>query len=451
MNHMKLGLLYAMFLPLLVAANCFGQATCPSIRTSIEPEKFDSTASIFQSARDLKSASEDYLGKVKPDTLRKTISTFVASCEILGREIDNDSVSMDMSPESIIKQKNKKDSDIVSASASCLHGILYALDHEKKEVQKDASCSALIAVIDKDLDNINNLKLINDKSVVLVNKGVDPDKPIKNFTPEQLKAIEQRGDLTSIASEKPYYSILELGLSLMPEYDEDGDNKGFKESNFFGVLRLSNRMKFYNSDNWASYQGLEIAFYSAPVACTDKNTTTEGATTEGEEAVDSNCGDPGLSIENIKFKDISNTVNASIYASLLYTNESIMGNWEVGPSVRSGVLNREKKGADGDSVARFQNYGLEMRLNDFGAGKTGSQYLNGVPKFVFNYSEGSNEDFAGTGIKTDRKLASFSYRLFDNQPVFVGLIVDGGKGPDTIALNLSYGIKASSLFGLFTD
>lgn len=447
MNHVKLGFSSAVIIPFLFAVNCFGQAiACPSTRVNIEPSEFDSDASVLQVAKILKSASEDYLGKVKADT---NISTFVASCKILEREIDNSSVTIDMSEDEFLKQKNKRNIGITDASESCLHGMLYALDYEKKELPKDANCSDLIAAIDKDIANISELKAINDKSVGLINKGVDPDKPIKNFTPEQLQAIAERGDFSSIASEKPYYSILELGISFMPEYDEDGDNNGFKESNFFGVLRLNNRMqempKFL--DGWVSYQGLEVAFYSAPVACTDKNTSEDEETAED---ADSDCGNPELSVDNIKFKDISNTVNASVYASLLY-NRPAMGNWEAGFSARSGVLNREKKGADGDSVARFHNYGIEMRLNDFGAGKPGSQYLNGAPKFIFNYSEGSNEDFAGTGIKTNRKLASFNYRLFDNQPVFVGLIVDGGKGPDTIALNLSYGIKASSLFGLFTD
>ncbi len=78
-------------------------------------------------------------------------------------------------------------------------------------------------------------------------------------------------------------------------------------------------------------------------------------------------------------------------------------------------------------------------------------YKNGLPKFILSVGTGKNEDFAGTAKKTERQLASFNYRLFDNQPVFLGLIVDGGKGPDTIALNLSYGLKASSIFGLFSD
>lgn len=448
MNHIKLGLSSAVILQLLFSVNCLGEEKkCPPIRANIETGKPDSDASVLQVAKKLNGASKDYPDKVDVN-LKENIKKFVASCEILAREIDNNSVTIDLSKDDVLKKMSKRNMDLTSASESCLHGMLYALEYEKNELPKEANCSELINVINEDVVRINELKSINDKSIALIKKDIDPDKPIKNFTPEQLKALQERDDFSSIASEKPYYSILELGVSFMPEYDENGDNKGFKEANFFGVLRLNNRMEMYKFNNWVSYQGLEVAFYSAPVACTDKTTSESEETTEDAE---SDCGNPDLSVDNIKFRDISNTVNASVYVSLLYTNESVLGNWEFGPSARSGVLNREKKGADGDSVARFHNYGVEMRLNDFGAGKAGSQYLNGVPKFIFNYSEGSNEDFAGTGIKTKRKLASFNYRLFDNQPVFVGLIVDGGRGPDTIALNLSYGIKASSLFGLFTD
>lgn len=445
MNESRLGLWLSGILLFIIAASCFGaDEPCSLTRDNISPDEFDTDLSVVQVATHIKSASEDYLTKVGSKPFKDDVGKFISACDILSFEVSNMSASFAFSNEDFINQKNKKNKAITDASQSCLHGILYALNHEKKIVEADKKCSAGIAVIENDIASINKLKSINDKSIELVKKEVDPDEPIKNFTSEQLKVIEDNEDFSSIASEKPYYSMLEVGVSLMPEYDKDGNNKGFKESNFFGVLRLNNRMKdVFSFDNWVSYQGLEVAFYSAPIACVEDSTSDDSSAGD--------CKKPNQSVSDLKFRDISNTVNASVYLSVLYADPSTFGDWEFGPIVRSGVLNREKKGDDGDSVARFYNYGIELRLNDFSSLESGSKYQNGLPKFILNLAMGSNEDFAGTGIKTERQLASFNYRLFDNQPVFIGLIVDGGKGPDTIALNLSYGLKASNLFGLFTD
>ncbi len=450
MNNSGWGFWMLGTLQFIIATACLGaDESCPLIREKISPNEFDKNSSVMQVAKYIKSASEDYLVKVENKPFKDDINKFISACDILGVEIKNVSISLDSSNEDFIKQKNNKNKDITAASQSCLHGFLYALNHEKKEAEKDKNCASVVGVIENDVANINNLKTINDTNIELVKKEVDPDAPIKNFTSAQLKAIEEKEDFSSIASEKPYYGLLEVGVSLMPEYDEAGNNKGFKESNFFGVLRLNNRVEEgFIHDNVVFYQGLEVAFYSAPIACVKDPSSGDPAS---DDPSSGDCTKPNLNVSDLKFRDISNTVNASVYLSFLYTDPPKIGGWEIGPVLRGGVLNREKKGADGDSVAKFYNFGLEMRLNDFATFESDSKYHNGLPKFILNLSMGRNEDFAGTGIKTDRQLASFNYRLFDNQPVFVGLIVDGGKGPDTIALNLSYGLKASSLFGLFTN
>ncbi len=322
-----------------------------------------------------------------------------------------------------------------------------------KKFEVDATCTkekmdGTTKAIENDVSFLKKLESMNNENIVALGKEIDPDAPVKNFTSAQLKEIEESGNFSDVASTKPYYSVLEAGISFMPEYDSEGKNQGFKENNFFAVLRLNNRMAvdFASDNGLAFYQALDVAFYSAPIACNESD-SDDGSAEDPED----HCEGPDTDVTKLKFRDISNTVNASVYGSLMYRNESIFGNWEIGNSIRYGALNRDKRGPDGDSVAKFYNYGFEMRLNDFLNGNGNVKYLSGMPKFMINYSEGKNEDFAGAGVKTKRKIASFNYRIFDNQPVFIGLIVDGGKGPDTIALNLSYGLKASSIFGLFAD
>ena len=101
-----------------------------------------------------------------------------------------------------------------------------------------------------------------------------------------------------------------------------------------------------------------------------------------------------------------------MYFHLLW---NISGDFEIGPSVRYGILNRDKKGKDGDSVASYCNYGLEARIVDFTHSKDVA-YKNGIPKFPFNYAEGYNEDFAGSGVETKRKLRDLTIEFLTINP-----------------------------------
>lgn len=439
-------------------------ASCLLAREKISFDEADAKSTVVKEAERVKEASLNYAKKIEKlsSEHKEKLTKLASTCDVLTNELGNSKVDFVPSEAEYVKQKIEKYKALTSASQYCLHGLKYALEYEGKAVENKPECKSFLNdAIKQDLANVVDLMVINDKNVKAVNEETDPDTPIKNFTSEQLKAFMEKDDFAAVASTKTYYSLMELGLSFMPEYDSEGNNKGFKESNFFGVLRLSNRAEdlFGGDTNWVYYQGLEVAFYSAPIACVDESasgvnsssgtTSSAGANSSaGEKPSTVDCTKKVDSINGLKFADISNTVNASIFLSALYNNPEKWGRWELGPYFRYGVLNREKKGSDGDSVAKYYHGGIELRLNDF---LTDSSYRNGLPKFIFNYAEGSTDDYAGTGLKIDRKLASFNYRLFDNQPVFIGLIVDGGKGPDTIALNLSYGLKASSIFGLFAD
>lgn len=430
-----------------------GAAACPFQRVSFQTEILADEANVVKVAEYIKAIGKDYIGKIQDSEFKSKASKYVASCERLTDSSKEASVSITLTDEAFSKQKRDKSMALAKASRDCLDSITYTLGQERGVVQENAKCSMMPDVIDKEIASLERVSAINDRSIELLKKEVDPEKPIKNFTPEQLAEIEAKHDFSSVASESTHYGLMELGVSFMPEYDADGNNKGFKETNFFGILRLNNRFQEISFDgvgNLALYQELDVAFYSAPVACTDKKVTDAESSAAADADAKKSCVG-NTPIENIKFKDISNTVNASIVGSALYKNPEIFGSWEVGVFGRKGILNREKKGGDGDSVAQFYNWGIEVRLNDPWAIEAGSKYHNGIPRYIFNWGKGTNEDFAGTGKKAKRKLASFNYRIFENQPVFLGLIVDDGKGPDTIALNLSYGLKASSVFGLFAN
>lgn len=453
MSYLKSCVWFMVLVPVFYSTGSFGdgEGICPLQRDTFQTETLADDANVFRVAEYLKKEYASYVNKLKANSSEETYSADMKFCEKLTGALAEATVSISSTDEEIAKRKREVSMSLANVSRGCLAVIKASLGEESV---RNGQCPKMTDVINKETASLEKISAINDRAIELLKKEVDPEKPIKNFTPEQLAAIEAKGDFSSVASESTHYGVMELGVSFMPEYDTDGNNKGFKEANLFGILRLSNRFKEKDNSvsHWVHYQELDVAFYSAPVACTDKEGTSgeTGDSTEGNSDPQKNCvGNP--SIENIKFRDISNTVNASVVWSALYKDPDMLGSWEAGLFGRTGILNREKKGTDGDSVAKFYSCGVELRLNDSWATEAGSKYHNGLPRFILNWGTGKNEDFAGTGKTTRRELASFNYRIFENQPVFLGLIVDGGNGPDTIALNLSYGLKSSSVFGLFAN
>lgn len=503
MNDSKMVCVGLLIQSLAILANAQAPAPTPTPtqddcflkRSTFEKSNLSDDLKLDEVTKEISEASERYVNALGANSpVKADIVKYVNACEMLKAERKDLNIPVTSAKDEFIKKQYQKHKKLTDTSELCLSGILYALEHEKtvvKESKSDQKCTKdkldeSIVAVDKDISFMKKLNKMNDENVSALSKEIDPDAPVKNFTSAQLKEIEESGNFSDVASTKPYYSVLEAGISFMPEYDAEGKNQGFKESNLFAILRLNNRkeIEFPRHDSLVFYQELDVAFYSAPIACleSDSGAASSAGSGAGSGAASSagsgtgsgtassagsgagtgtasssasqtsdNCIGKDTDVTKLKFRDVSNTVNASVYGSIMYRNSSMLGDWEIGNSIRYGVLNRDAKGPDGDSVATFYNYGFELRLNDFLGQKRNAAYLNGMPKFMINYSEGKNEDFAGAGVKTKRKIASFNYRIFDNQPVFIGLIVDGGKGPDTIALNISYGLKASSIFGLFAD
>jgi|GEM_PF-3980480 len=410
----------------------------------------------------------------------------LGQCATLKKDLADNTISMALPKGEFEKRVIDRKLALSKLAGLCLGGLEFALTEEKRsianlpvtkdvnkagvsppfnEMELASDCESDIKQIDADTAQVVVLSKLNNEAQLKLVRDIDPDAPIGNFTNEQLKVISSEGEgLSDVASASPYFAYLEVGVSLMPKYNEQGENEGFSESNLFAVLKLDNRWDlagtWLSKESWwylseitgesAFYQGIDVSFYSAPTgSCPPAESEAAPDPADNQPATKPKPKEScpgGKPIDGLKFSDVSNTVNASLYLHLLW---NISGDFEIGPSVRYGILNRDKKGKDGDSVASYRNYGLEARIVDFTHSKDVA-YKNGIPKFSFNYAEGYNEDFAGSGVETKRKTARFNYRIFDNQPVFMGLLVDGGEGPDTIAVTLSYGLKASSIFGFFS-
>lgn len=316
--------------------------------------------------------------------------------------------------------------------------------------QESAGCEEKQKYLRYDIENLTNLVDSTPKAIELINTGVNPEEPVKNFSNEQIKKLIDSGNLSGVASEEPYYSVLLLGATIMPKYNKDGNNEGFQETSFFGMLKLENRWPW--SRYVVNHMGIDAAFYSAPVRkCEAQSENPNPAPAPDPvpapvEQKETTCDEKEKDISTLKFNDISNTLNASLYFNILF---NMPGKWELGPSLRYGVVSREKIAGNGDSISGYYLIGVELALNDF-LDNPKVKYLSGLPRFSFNLAAGENEDFAGLGIRSTRYVTSVNYRVYENQPIFVSLLLNDGEGPDTVALNLSYGLVASEILGVFS-
>ncbi|HMW47074.1 MAG TPA: hypothetical protein PKC70_02165 [Cellvibrionaceae bacterium] len=380
------------------------------------------------------------------------------SCANLAAELSN--TTLELGSE-INSTKNKKLTALNTFADTCSQELAYLLAQEKASLGPD-DCK--IEVVNSDIDKLNSAQVQLKAEQGLLSQSVDPDQPVKNFSKEQLQSLLNGDKFADIATEKPYYGVLEIGASLMPKYNKEGNNEGFQDANYYAALKLNNRWALKDTKtpylnwfkpSWVAYQEMNVLFYSAPIAC-EKN--SEPATNDSPDdpalkSIEESQGscNKATDIGALKFKDVSHTVNASANFSFLYANKDNIGDWEIGFNARVGLLNREKLSPDLDSVSTYSSGGVEFRLNDFlGKNIAGKTYRNGLPRFVFNYSIMENRDFAGTNTTASRKVSQLSYRIYEDQPVYFGLVADVGQGPDTMAITLTYGIKPNNLFGLFS-
>lgn len=265
--------------------------------------------------------------------------------------------------------------------------------------------------------------------------------------------FKEKEELADVFTTDEWYPVFFVGMKLSPEYDENGNNKGFTESNVFGRFVVDTRWEYeslFGAETFlwwfksrpVVHPGVTVDFYSAPIENCENYT---------EDDLKSACLDRRSSQKDlangVKFNDISQTLNASLYTWVhLYRSPS--NQIEVGPGVRVGMQSRDKLKDDGDSINSYQSFGMRLVFNDFKHPKySEKKYLNGMPRIEVEGSYFWMEDFAGTGQKAHRKWVSGRFRVLEDSPTYIGLVVNGGKGPDEISLTVSYGLAVESILG----
>ena len=292
-------------------------------------------------------------------------------------------------------------------------------------------------------------------------------------------------------SEEIWIDSFEVGYSLMPEYNEEGENEGFDEGNVFARFSFDSRFREDTRGAW--HAGLSAAFFSSNIgSCPDQesDSDTGGSDTggnammamnegddnsgndgngngngngNGQEMEDTEC-DPQTDLSDVKFTDVADTLRGSVYLwkhwrigptklvkdgdDLRRTLDSSSPSWfEVGVGARASIQSREKLDDNGDSINSIYAGGVRIVMHDFRSvkNKNGKTNKNGLPRLLAEAMVSEYEDFAGVDDAT-RYLFNARWRVKDELPWYLGLHVNSGEGPDEIALTINYGVQLAEFF-----
>lgn len=260
---------------------------------------------------------------------------------------------------------------------------------------------------------------------------------------------EENKNLRSILSDTRYMASFFVGVNLMPEYNEQGQNEGFQETNFFGKLDIDlrgNAFKIAGAKFAPFHIGVSLEFRSENVFdCELANQQLDPM----EEARD--CAKDISDLSSIRFNDISNTVNTSAYGLLNIWQSKNQGA-EIGINTRIGMQSRNKLKENGDSINQYHHVGIRWTGSDpfwnEVPGINSKKGANALPKFYIETNYAEYEEFAGLG-KSYRNVTRSAYRPYKDKPLYIGIDINGGEGPDDIAVFLSYGLSAKSIFNIF--
>ncbi|MEM1143487.1 MAG: hypothetical protein AAGI88_12965 [Pseudomonadota bacterium] len=258
-----------------------------------------------------------------------------------------------------------------------------------------------------------------------------------------------------------YLPTFHIGATFMPEYNEDGENQGFSESNVFGGFSFDNRYLFnLGSHPVASHAGIVVNFHSEHyVNCEDATAPTSNEGTSEEVHV-SACNADQPSLGDLEFNDISNTVNATAYywlhSDFLFSKQTgekrsggtlnDAGPIETGFGFRATLQSRDDLADGGDSINDIYSAGFRVVVYDF-KNKLNGAARNGLPVFYSEFMYAHYENYAEIeNYDEPRYVFRSAYRVLRDQPIFIGLGINGGRGPDEFAVTLSYGVQAQSLF-----
>jgi hypothetical protein len=336
----------------------------------------------------------------------------------------------------------------------CYGSLLEGLDYVSKDKNKISSSYVGI------LQYLENAQLSSEKiskQMAFHQAGEEKLQQGLELTRSEKAVADADGNITT---DKIWFSQIFLGEKFSSKYDENGKNKGFQPNNFYGSFTLDTRWEFPNisgvaltpfqfkswfernglGHGWALIPGVNVKFYSADIVNCDLLASDEEKL-KCKEGVNKNS-----TVTELKFNDISDVVDASMHLwapFYLNSDKSV----DVALGLRTGTFSRKNLDSKGSSLNSYNAAAIRFDYNDFF--QAGNENIkNGMPRFSLEYAYTKMGDYANIG-KSTRHIITGNFRIIEDKPIYLGLEVNKGNGPDSVSLTLSYGLKIENLLPRF--
>ncbi len=257
--------------------------------------------------------------------------------------------------------------------------------------------------------------------------GADEEQGI---TPTATIPVDNAGEC---GSPSPWCNTFYFGLQLMPDYDgEDGTYSGLDEQALFAHFNFESIRKNERTDSF----GFDVRLHQSG-AVSVENTDTSGSSTPG------------------RFNEVADTLDLSGYyirtlseeSTLLFNDEDIAigsrSGSRYGWKFVGGGRTRESSVENEDTLSTYFatgfTYAYYKSVPDYfvkeDTGET--SYFTSSPDGEFDFGFAYYEDWAGrrqdmTDLEDWRVVFRGVYQL--RQQWFLGVLANGGKGPDEVSV-----------------
>ncbi|MBU1883778.1 hypothetical protein KKB80_05925 [bacterium] len=223
-------------------------------------------------------------------------------------------------------------------------------------------------------------------------------------------------------------STFDVGVQILPDYSEDGNNKGFSKSRPIATINFDTRWtKDKNGTGSVKNIGIDIKFLGT--------------------AADSNRTSPS------SFNDVSDTLDISIYGQYipdfdwmkLGMSRDLFS--EIGVITHIGLRSRDQKSSVGDTVDTYADIGLKYSYFNTNPYKTDG-IANELPNFYMGAYGRYYSDYNGFSDHI-RYVIDFKYKVSPKYNFFIGAEANIGQHEDEMYLTLTFRNDINKLFSFF--
>lgn len=276
-------------------------------------------------------------------------------------------------------------------------------------------------------------------------------------SPTDSTTTDAQNDNSTPASSKPNNNEKDLwatkawfGIQMLPDYSDDGENRGLRTSKPYVAFRSVARW-YDDNDKKIDNTGEKG----------DERTFGFDIVMMGAGAIKDDGSIPNLPS---KFNDVSRSLDVSFYCDwapssfVFYPGSSLAIEFP-----RLGFVSRDKKDSDGNMVSKYARTGIVYRyFNEFdpidrligiSRAKDGLKYPRGPqseaePAITAQFAYGWYEEYAARH-NANRFITDIDVRITKSLPWHFGVNVNSGSGPDDYSVRLAAVTPIDNVLKLF--